>query len=119
MNIKINQKRAICNIHDDILSLCDDLYKIKIQDYHKYEDGIINHADFEYDMDRLISQIISLTKDAKERGCAMEERLTEYRSAIEILGFIRDKDNKLKNEIDRMKEKIFELENTKVENDKH
>jgi len=118
MEIKINQKRAICNIHDDILSLCDDLYKIKIQDYHKFEDGIINHADFEYDMDRLISQIIRLTEDAKERGIAMEDRLTEYKDTIESLGFIRDKDNKIKIEIARMKEKIFELENIKVENNK-
>lgn len=113
--IKLQKKRAICNIHDDIDNLIDDLYRLKLTDYvsrDKLESREEN--DFEYDMDRLLSQMKDLIKEAIDRGQAMEDRLISYKTTIESLGFKRDKNNKIRDmedEIDDLKAKIVELNN--------
>jgi len=93
------KRRAICNTHSDLSDLIDDITELKLLTSDK--DKLI----------LIIGQMRKLIREAMESGQAMEDRLKEYKLAIEGLGFIRDKDNGLKEEIDSLKQKVFELEN--------
>jgi len=93
------KRRAICNVHSDIDDLIDDLLELNplSLDVNKVNEIAI--------------KMRVLIFEAMESGQVMEDRLKKYREAIEGLGFIRDKDNKLKEEIEQLKAKVFELEN--------
>jgi polyhydroxyalkanoate synthesis regulator phasin len=102
------RKRCICTIFDNIEIACDIILKMKIRHYATPEE-------LKDDIDRLIEDIIASSQEGKERGQAMENRLSDYRNAIEDLGFVRDKNDTIKDEITALKEKIFELTNAKQE----
>lgn len=104
------QKRCICNIFDAIEVACDDILKTKAPYYD-------SPSDLKRDVDDGIDYILSLVKEARERGQAMEDRLSLYRNAIEDLGYVRDKEDNIKDEINALKDKIFELTNAKQETD--
>jgi hypothetical protein len=70
--------RLICYLHDDIIDLSN---KLKTEVYTK------NHGILVLKLDKLIK----FAERAKLRGQQMEDRLSEYREAIENLGYIRKK----------------------------
>ena len=67
---------AICYIHDS----CKELVQ-----------GVIENLDPEQNHSEIVilSKVLAELDLAKERGQSMEDRLVEYREAIESLGFIR------------------------------
>jgi len=69
------KKRLICNIHDEIME----------------EVELFDDPDVPYRLRRKVKKILRLAEEAKERGQAMEYRMSDYRSGIEALGFIRFK----------------------------
>jgi len=76
-------KRMICDVHDEIQELAldveaaiDDMIPLK-----KDKQPII----------KLLRRIIADAKEAKEYGQSMEDRLSDYKSNIESLGFQRKK----------------------------
>ena len=80
---RIKVKRTICSVHDeiydfayDIEALIDDLDILK-----KHKTPILSK----------LKKIKSDAKEAKEYGQRMEDRMSEYRYAIEELGFVRKK----------------------------
>jgi len=81
-------KRAICNVHDDIVKECNDIIKKinKCRTDDSPEDLYDVLDDIRWQLD---NYIISYAEEAKEYGQAMENRLKDYRSSIEDLGFIR------------------------------
>lgn len=87
----------ICETHDKILKHVLHISKIledakKILQAHSDDNEEINSAyDYVYDAIYEIDKITDWTDKAKESGQSMENRLTLYRSAIEDLGFKREK----------------------------
>ena len=80
---KGNKYRFICYIHDDILTMCDELQLlININPLNSKKIG-----------DK-IKKIKRYTEDAKSHGQSMETRLRSYKSKIEDLGFKRKKETK-------------------------
>jgi|AntAceMinimDraft_16_1070373.scaffolds.fasta_scaffold42570_2 hypothetical protein len=71
--------RLICYLHDDIINLC---YEIINETNKKLPPSIIKQK---------LDRIIRYAERAKEKGTKMENRLSEYREALETLGFMRDK----------------------------
>jgi len=69
---KAKEKRLICHLHDDIIEECDFL----LETFEEFKTKV--------------THIKQLAEDAKERGQAMEDRLYDYKRAIEGLGFTRD-----------------------------
>jgi hypothetical protein len=104
--LKMDKKRrAICNVHFEIDDLIHDIRQLKpILSYDTLKD-------YETKLNEILVKMKILVIEATEAGQAMEDRLKEYRLAIEDLGFARDKDNKLKDEIANLKQRLFELEN--------
>ena len=92
-------KLSICTTHRQIDDLIDDIGDLKV---------IFNDKEALVD---LLTKMRALLLQAMESGQKMEDRLTAYRLMIEDLGFIRDKDHKIKDELANLKERIFELEN--------
>ena len=81
------EKELICFTHENIIafaiSICDiDFENIAIKDIRSTFTEIRKTA----------KEIEGLAKKAKERGQVMENRLREYRDAIEALGFKREKE---------------------------
>ena len=76
-------KINICNILDCILTICDDINKLE---FHSYKEETLKKI-----IDDYIKRIQNSTGEALQRGQAMENRLIEYRKAIEQLGFKRKK----------------------------
>ena len=74
------KNRPICFKHDDVLDLCDDISKLL--DNNKIDKKKISSK---------LKEIMQVTLLAKTDGQSMENRLSEYRDAIERLGFKRDK----------------------------
>ena len=68
------RKRQICSIHDDVMD-----------EVRMFDDPRVP-----YQLRRKVNKIVRMVEDAKERGQAMENRLIEYRTAIEGIGFIRE-----------------------------
>lgn len=78
------KKELICHTHDYIEQAAEqiinfDLSQLTIQEI----------IEAETEIHRLAGRIIELVEYAKERGCAMEDRLQTYSDAIENLGFVR------------------------------
>jgi len=78
------KKRIICNIHDEIMIIAEQINNMDIADYR-------SEATFLRSLRAKVKKIDKLAEEAKERGQAMEDRLYEYFEAIEGLGFTRDK----------------------------
>ena len=80
--------KNICRIHDDIMEKSSEIMSL---------DKYINKEDCEDLLGRLeealslASDIYNLAHEAKGCGQRMEDRLSEYKSSIEDLGFIRKK----------------------------
>ena len=80
-------KEQICSLHDEIADYARQIWTISR--------NVQSSEDIDY-MSRLSGEIESLADQiersaysAKERGQAMENRLSDYRNAIENLGFRR------------------------------
>ena len=73
------QKVLICHKHDEIMSLCEEILEMDFDRAFKRE------------LIRKVKKILKLTESAKDDGQCMEDRLTEYRGAIEDIGFKRKK----------------------------
>lgn len=86
----MSSKRTICSVHEDIIHLCNDLIKdinrCNRQDTPEELYDVL--SDIRWSLD---NYVISFAEEAKEYGQSMERRLSDYRSRIEELGFIRDK----------------------------
>lgn len=83
-------KRNICDVHDDIIKECGSIIKdINNTRSSDSAEDLYNTLDnIRWQLD---SYIISYAEEAMEYGQSMEDRLKEYRDAIEGLGFIRSK----------------------------
>jgi hypothetical protein len=68
---------TICGYHTDIMRKCEEIQ-------HAYESNLTSD-----DIAQLISEIYEAARLALISGQSMEDRLKEYRSAIEKLGFER------------------------------
>ena len=74
----------ICNYHHYIKERANDILKIKDRTYDKVEDLL-------WEVQNIADDIYNSVNMALEAGQSMENRLKEYRDAIEGLGFRRDK----------------------------
>ena len=92
-------KQSICSLHTQLDDYISDIEELSLV------------FDDKKALVDLLTQMRVLLASATESGQKMEDRLTAYRLMIEDLGFIRDKDHKIKDEIANLKERIFELEN--------
>lgn len=86
----MSSKRVICSVHDDIINLCNSMVKdINRCSKSDTKDELYDVLDdIRWKLD---NYIISYAEEAKDYGQSMENRLTEYRNAVERLGFTRDK----------------------------
>ena len=75
-------KRNICDIHKEIKDYAWDIQKIKSQQYETVED-LLSEVQW------IADQIEDAADEALEAGKSMENRLIEYRCAIEDLGYKR------------------------------
>ena len=81
MSQKRKTKRKICFAHDEIIKLASDL-QIELE------------GDVAKKIIQKLKKIEAVAEEAKEYGQSMEDRLSEYREAIEGLGFYRRKKRK-------------------------
>jgi len=95
------EKKSICSIHRELDDLIVDIGNLSL---------VFNDRKALVD---ILTKMRVLLLLAMESGQKMEDRLTAYRLMIEDLGFIRDKDHKLKDEIANLKQRLFELESDK------
>jgi len=71
-------KNSLCNRHNQIKFLINQIKKeLRLKDCDK---GNIQH---------LLNDILAETREAKKSGQKMENRLKQYRSSIEDLGYVR------------------------------
>lgn len=90
-------KELICNIHDDIWRKADKAIK-DVPRFFPYsnmnEEELYemcgNMESYIDDLKYALEDIMQLAKTAKDMGQSMENRLKEYRDAIEGLGFERN-----------------------------
>lgn len=90
-------KELICNIHDDIWRKADKAIK-DVPRYFSYRDlneeelyeMCENMESYIDDLKYALEDIMQLAEAAKDMGQSMENRLKEYRDAIEGLGFERN-----------------------------
>jgi hypothetical protein len=80
----LKKERNICDLHDEIKSWATKICNIKLRNYENAEDALIYAQDY-------ASYILNVIDDAKIAGEKMEARLFDYRTAIESLGFERNK----------------------------
>lgn len=73
----------ICNYHHDIKEKASEIMKIKEGSYD-------NIADLLWEVQSMADDIYASAAMALEAGQHMENRLKEYREAIERLGFTRE-----------------------------
>jgi len=72
------KKRNICEVHDEIRELAEKLEETLVGEVPK------KHL-------KVLEKIQTLAEEAKEYGQSMENRMSEYRDAIEGVGFNRCK----------------------------
>lgn len=77
-------KQNICHLHNEIIQKCKELNKLGRYSYDSIEDLI---REVEY----IVGYIEDYANEALESGQKMEDRLIEYKEAIEGLGFVREK----------------------------
>jgi len=90
--------KIICNIHAQIGTLTQQLFKL---DY--------NNTTLKSEIDEIATELLRLIDLATDAGQSMEDRLKEYRNAIEKLGFKRNKNGILDYQVKQLKDKIAEL----------
>lgn len=83
---KKKEKELICILHDEIIELANkildlDWSDVQLKNSKKVISFINTHAE----------EIKKKTFEAKERGCAMEDRLKVYLNGIVDMGFKRDR----------------------------
>lgn len=83
-------KRNICDVHNDIIKECNsitkDISKCRATDPPEDLYDVLDNIRWQ-----LENYVISYTEEAKEYGQSMENRMSDYRNAIEGLGFVREK----------------------------
>jgi hypothetical protein len=79
--------KTICDCHQEIMNLAKEIIGIKTSEY----DDVVQLLIY---VQRLADNIYSEAEDAYEYGNNMEGRLHEYFSAIEDLGFKRERKQK-------------------------
>jgi len=77
------KKRLICDVHDEIKEYALDIEAL-VDDLDVYKKC-------KHPINKILKKIIADAKEAKGYGQTMEDRMSEYREAIEHLGFTRDK----------------------------
>jgi hypothetical protein len=81
---KIPDKELICILHDEITELAEEILKIDWSNIQlKNSKKVISF------LNKHVMGIIEKTALAKERGCAMEDRLKIYLYGIVDMGFKR------------------------------
>jgi hypothetical protein len=75
-------KDYICNNHDKIIKLAEQIERYRENDFN-------NARDFLDEVQSIAWDIRTLAEECKEQGISMENRLADYRSTIEGLGFSR------------------------------
>jgi hypothetical protein len=82
------ERQYICFDHDDITYYAEEIIKTlnESENNLKYKEKRKIHS--------LLNKIIKSTKNAKDSGISMENRLHEYHAAIKGLGFERRKNKK-------------------------
>lgn len=89
----------ICKNHDDAVKKVDYIRRVirDAEKAYKYSDNeeVKELLDILSDIDSEIDDIADEVLDAKESGQKMEDRLREYREAIEGLGFVRNNSQQL------------------------
>ena len=84
VKIMINKNnKTICDRHTNILDIAEDCCRMKFSEEYARES-------FNYLIDKM-DDIHRLAREALDDGQNMEDRLDEYRTAIESLGFERVK----------------------------
>lgn len=83
-SIDTNSKYNICDIHGEMISMAEDLQRMRVNDFDDVESAINNIVN-------KLDDIIALGYVAMEYGQSMENRLKLYRESIEELGFVREK----------------------------
>jgi len=78
-------KTVICNKHDKIMKLADDLDRLDSRRYDTVEDVLNEVQSIAWD-------IRDLAEKAKEQGESMENRLIDYSDAMIGLGFTRNRE---------------------------
>ena len=82
--VTIKPDQNICSYHNDMIELARELQNIKPRHYDNIEDALD-------DVQTLAYKIEQAGEYALVCGQNMEDRLTEYKDAIESLGFKRIK----------------------------
>ena len=103
------KRRIICNVNYELDDLIYDIEQLEPLSY-------ANLSEYKIKLKDILVKMRLLISESREAGQAMEDRLTEYRKAIENLGFVRDKNGSIKEEMLELRRRLFELEN--VENEK-
>ena len=73
---------VICNVHDKIIKLATELERLDVKRYDTVEELFD-------EVESIAWGLRTEAETAKEMGIKMEDRLREYSSAIEDLGFKR------------------------------
>jgi len=81
------EKELICSTHDRIKYLAASLYSVEFE-----STAVKDLREVFTEVRKTAREIEKLAQVARERGQAMENRLQEYRNAIEGLGFERVKE---------------------------
>ena len=84
---KFARPKTICDCHKEIMESAKDIIRIKTNDY----DDVTGLLIF---VQTLADRIYGEAEEAYEYGNNMEDRLHEYFSAIESLGFKRERKQK-------------------------
>lgn len=88
MNFNIDLTNTpICHIHNFIQDECIEIMSV-------IQESPIKDTIKEEIIEQRLAKILYMCKKAEEQGQKMENRLKEYRNAIEALGFIRAKQKK-------------------------
>lgn len=77
---KNNSEKTLCDVHDEIRKLCEEIIKSDHESPH-FKRRVISR----------IEKINDLSCSAKKHGQRMENRLREYYDGIVGLGFLRTK----------------------------
>lgn len=82
-------KRNICDVHKDIVNECNsiikDINRCSKNDSQEELYNLIDNIRWQLD-----NYVVSYAVEALEYGQSMENRMRDYKDAIEGLGFVRD-----------------------------
>lgn len=83
-------RQLICHTHDSIIKGLNNVLGSISSGLRCSSDNAEELCSILQDIEWEISNAISETEEAKKSGQAMEDRLSEYKSAIEDLGFTKN-----------------------------